>query len=461
MSYKMIDLFAGCGGLEDGFLQSGKYEDIAAVEWLQPQVKTLINRLETKWGIKDAKNRVMCFDIQREDELFKGWSDDSKAPSREMLSNGKASRYKTGPYGDGKGLDHFVNAAGGIDIIIGGPPCQAYSVAGRVRDENGMKDDYRNYLFEHYLSVVNRYQPKVFVFENVPGLLSAMSDGTPIIQLIESGFSSIGYEIVDDVKKYAKVDASDYGVPQNRERLIILGIRKDLCEDVQVILHRFYLEILPKYKSKKKKTVAEAIGDLPKITPIINDEELKSRIGYSKPECHTTWHRARHHSLRDVEIYRMLANDIQSGRNEYVDSKSNGGRTRNLPEHDMDKWKLFKFYNQGDVEVEQSIQKKLVNYPVPDFVWEEFWLDQEINARGIQLDLTMVENAISLDEISKEKLVAAMREITDLDNPNSVAQMKVWLAEQGVEAESLGKKDVAKLMDEVEGDVKDALLLRQ
>ena len=110
MSYKMIDLFAGCGGLEDGFLQSGKYEDIAAVEWLQPQVKTLINRLETKWGIKDAKNRVMCFDIQREDELFKGWSDDSKAPSREMLSNGKASRYKTGPYGDGKGLDHFVNA---------------------------------------------------------------------------------------------------------------------------------------------------------------------------------------------------------------------------------------------------------------------------------------------------------------------------------------------------------------
>lgn len=207
-------------------------------------------------------------------------------------------------------------------IIIGGPPCQAYSVAGRVRDENGMKDDYRNYLFEHYLSVVNRYQPKVFVFENVPGLLSAMSDGTPIIQLIKSGFSSIGYEIVDDVKKYAKVDASDYGVPQNRERLIILGIRKDLCEDVQVILHRFYLEILPKYKSKKKKTVAEAIGDLPKITPIINDEELKSRIGYSKPECHTTWHRARHHSLRDVEIYRMLANDIQSGRNEYVDSKS-------------------------------------------------------------------------------------------------------------------------------------------
>lgn len=142
-------------------------------------------------------------------------------------------------------------------------------------------------------------------------------------------------------------------------------------------------------------------------------------------------------------------------------TKSNGGRTRNLPEHDEDKWKLFKFYNQRDVEVEQSIQKKLVRYPVPDFVWEEFWLDQEINDRGIQLDLTMVENAISLDEVSKEKLGAAMRKITDLDNPNSVAQMKVWLSDQGIEVESLGKKDVAKLMDAVDGDVKDALQLRQ
>lgn len=142
-------------------------------------------------------------------------------------------------------------------------------------------------------------------------------------------------------------------------------------------------------------------------------------------------------------------------------TKSNGGRTRNLPEHDGDKWSLFKFYNQRDVEVEQSIQKKLMKYPVPGFVWEEFWLDQEINDRGIQLDMMMVDNAISLDEISKEKLSIAMREITDLDNPNSVVQMKDWLFERGIEAESLGKKDVAKLMDVVDGDVKDALQLRQ
>ena len=182
--YKMIDLFAGCGGLEDGFLQSQRYIDVAAVEWLQPQVKTLIQRLKTRWSIADADERVMCFDIQKEEELFGGWEDNSSAPSPELLPNGKKSRYKTGPYGIGKGLDHFVEAAHGIDIIIGGPPCQAYSIAGRVRDENGMRDDYRNYLFEHYLNVVNRYKPKVFVFENVPGLLSAMPDGTPITTLI-------------------------------------------------------------------------------------------------------------------------------------------------------------------------------------------------------------------------------------------------------------------------------------
>ena len=144
-------------------------------------------------------------------------------------------------------------------------------------------------------------------------------------------------------------------------------------------------------------------------------------------------------------------------------TKSNGGRTRNLPEHDPEKWELFKFYNQRDVEVEQSIQKKLHNFPVPDFVWEEFWLDQEINDRGIQLDLTLVENAIALDEISKDKLSDAMKNITELDNPNSVAQMKQWLSDQGVEAESLGKKVVAQMIadDDIDEDVTEALKLRQ
>lgn len=144
-------------------------------------------------------------------------------------------------------------------------------------------------------------------------------------------------------------------------------------------------------------------------------------------------------------------------------TKSNGGRTRNLPEHDPEKWELFKFYNQRDVEVEQSIQKKLHNFTVPDFVWEEYWLDQEINDRGILLDLTLVKNAIALDEISKDKLSDAMKDLTELENPNSVAQMKQWLSDQGVKAESLGKKDVAKMIadEDIDEDVTEALRLRQ
>ena len=298
--YKFVDLFAGCGGLEDGFLQSGRYEDIAAVEWLKPQVNTLVKRLQTKWGIADAEDRVLNFDIQREEELFNG--------------------YKDAQFGTNKGLDYLVNKASGIDVIIGGPPCQAYSVAGRVRDEHGMKDDYRNYLFEHYCSVVARYKPLAFVFENVPGLLSATPDGTPIVERIRKGFRDIGYEIVDDLKKYARIDASDYGVPQARTRMVIVGLRRGCSSDVQSELHDFYQKILPKYKTKKI-TVADAIGDLPPIYPSFDPENHKDGNAYSVPETNITWHTSRYHSIRDMEIFKMLAEDIESGRNEYVNSK--------------------------------------------------------------------------------------------------------------------------------------------
>jgi DNA (cytosine-5)-methyltransferase 1 len=297
--YKFIDLFAGCGGLEDGFLQSGKYEDVAAVEWLKPQVNTLIHRLETKWGVSNAAERVMHFDIQREEELFAGWDDPE--------------------FGKGKGLDYFVEKAGGIDIIIGGPPCQAYSVAGRVRDENGMKDDYRNYLFEHYLNVVNRYRPKLFVFENVPGILSASPSGVPITDLIREGFERIGYEITNDLKN-AKVNAADYGVPQNRERMIIVGIRKDCCDGIQEKLDRFYNVLLPEYRTEKKMTVREAIGDLPVCVPFYDEEHHKKRKSHETPESNYSWHRPRYHSLRDMDTFKILAEDIESGAREY-DSK--------------------------------------------------------------------------------------------------------------------------------------------
>ena len=141
-------------------------------------------------------------------------------------------------------------------------------------------------------------------------------------------------------------------------------------------------------------------------------------------------------------------------------TKVNGGRTRNLPEHAPDKWEIFKAYNRRDVEVELSIKQKLLKFPVPDTVWSEYHIDQEINDRGIMLDMDVVENAIAFDEKSKSSLMISMQNITNLDNPNSVAQMKQWLSENGIETESLGKKDVAGLIKETDGDITAALKLR-
>ncbi len=141
-------------------------------------------------------------------------------------------------------------------------------------------------------------------------------------------------------------------------------------------------------------------------------------------------------------------------------TKANGGRTRNLPHHDTEKWNLFKNYNKRDVEVEMSIQKRLTKYPVPENIWEEYRLDQEINDRGIALDMDVVENAIRFDERSKSKLMETMKSITNLENPNSVVQMKQWLADNGMETESLGKKDVARLIPDAPDKLKKALQLR-
>lgn len=142
-------------------------------------------------------------------------------------------------------------------------------------------------------------------------------------------------------------------------------------------------------------------------------------------------------------------------------TKTNGGRTRNLPQHDMEKWEQFKAYNLRDVETEMSIQKKLTRFPVPDFIWDEYHLDQEINDRGIGLDMTLVEQAIAIDSISRKNLTQQIQDLTDLDNPNSVAQMKGWLSNNGLEMDTLGKKAVAETLKTAPKHLADVLSLRQ
>lgn len=297
---KSIDLFAGCGGLMDGFEQSGHYDTIAAVEWEKAPCRNLEKRLKEKWKYKDADQRVLRFDIQRTEELFEGWNEDPD-------------------YGSSVGLDKLINVAEGIDVIIGGPPCQAYSIAGRVRDENGMRDDYRNYLFESYIKVLERYQPKAFIFENVPGILSAKPGDRNIIEIIQESFDEAGYCLLSDLSE-AIIDFAEYGVPQNRKRIIIFGVKKDYFgEKAAEIVKQFYETNLPKYKTKKKKTVQEAIGDLPKLYPVAEDIKINgARTRHSLPQPEVPNHIARWQSDRDVGIFKLLTEDIESGRCEYT-----------------------------------------------------------------------------------------------------------------------------------------------
>ena len=142
-------------------------------------------------------------------------------------------------------------------------------------------------------------------------------------------------------------------------------------------------------------------------------------------------------------------------------TKINGGRTRNLPTDEIDKWQQFKAYNKRDVEAEIQIQQRLIKFPVPEDIWDEYHLDQEINDRGIKVDMDFVKQAIAMDDISHERLLTVMQQITNLDNPNSVQQMKDWLFENGLEMETLGKKAVAEKLKETDGELNEVLSLRQ
>lgn len=297
--YHTIELFAGCGGLLEGFLQQGGFDTLACVEWETYPCETLVKRLSTKWRHKNAKNEVVRFDIQRTAELINGFEDKE--------------------YGIHEGLAKLIGNQN-VDVIVGGPPCQAYSLAGRIRDEHGMKEDYRNYLFESYINIVNFFKPKFFVFENVIGLLSAAPDGYPIVNRIKDTFLEAGYKVADNFRD-TLFEVADYGVPQHRKRVIIIGVRiEDFGDDVtSQMISDFYKNVMPSLR-KPQRTVADAIGDLPKIYPL--EEPIKEK---GKKYSHAPIlseivlnHIPRFHSKRDIEVFRFLADDIKSGRKEYT-----------------------------------------------------------------------------------------------------------------------------------------------
>ena len=301
--FTFIDLFAGCGGLSEGFLQTGKFEGLAHVEWESPMINTLRQRLIDKWNHteEDAKKRVIKFDVQKTDELINGnWTDETKALyAKENHSDIIAN-----------GLKGLVGES--VDLIIGGPPCQAYSIAGRAQSPTGMKFDYRNYLFESFVKIVDAFKPKVFVFENVPGLLSACPGDKPVRLRIFEAFKSIGYDIrTPENLKNSVFCAEDFDVPQKRNRVIIIGTQHGSGLNVE----DFY-KSLDSHKSKKNHiTVKEAIGNMPKLFP---KEKIlrvgRNNVSHEQRDGETIdLHIPRYHGERDQRLFKeWLSNNMNT-----------------------------------------------------------------------------------------------------------------------------------------------------
>ncbi len=286
--YNFIDLFAGCGGLSEGFYKQG-FNALAHVEIDPTACKTLRTRMKY-YGYKNADDAVLEIDITRDDVI-------------DCIN--KAVNEQT------------------VDVIIGGPPCQAYSSLGRAKDDNAMQDDPRNYLFESYVKVLNYYMPKFFVFENVTGMLTAKINGEHIVNKIVASLGE-NYKVKFDPQMNV-LNSANYGVPQIRKRVIIIGVRKDIDIEPEemyasIIKTHFDPEMSQEERKGLKKyvTVRDAIEELPSLRPgegktsvpfkySMNNEFLK-KIG-SKKLDYLMDHVARNHNEMDIKRYTIMAKE--------------------------------------------------------------------------------------------------------------------------------------------------------
>jgi len=267
----VIDIFAGCGGLSLGFKKAGC--DVCS------HIEIDKNCCETLQENALPKERVLNVDITEYSSYLK----DLKKSIPDKL-----------------------------DGIIGGPPCQAYSIAGRNKEENKMDKDPRNFLFESFVYLLKELKPNFFIFENVTGMLSAKPFGININEQIYKSFEKAGYFIRSNFKECV-FEMSDFGIPQKRKRVIIFGIKKSSFKNYEEIVESFYFEMHKDKKKRKKKTVKDTIGDLPKLFPqkVINKKSHSSSEYFSE-------HEPRFHNERDIKIFSLLAKDIETGKNKYT-----------------------------------------------------------------------------------------------------------------------------------------------
>lgn len=285
--YNFIDLFAGCGGLGEGFYKQN-FNALAHVEINPVACKTLRTRMK-HYGYENADESVLELDITSEDVL-------------ERIENAV------------KGQE--------VDIIIGGPPCQAYSSLGRAKDENAMQDDPRNYLFESYVKVLNKYLPKFFVFENVTGMLTAKINGEHIVNKIVEALSE-NYKVKFD-PKINVLNSANYGVPQIRKRVIIIGVRKDIDIEPEemyagITKTHYDPEMCEDERNEliKYVTVREAIEELPAVRPGEGEQEIQfvskknneflKRIASNENILRD--HVARNHNDKDIERYIAMSSN--------------------------------------------------------------------------------------------------------------------------------------------------------
>lgn len=278
--YNFIDLFAGCGGLSEGFYKQG-FKALTHVEIDHFACQTLKTRMEY-YGYKDAENSVLELDITSKDVI-----------SRISEVVGKKR----------------------VDLIIGGPPCQSFSTLGRAKDGDGMVNDPRNYLFESYIKVLDKFKPKIFVFENVTGLLSARIQGDLIVTKILKELGK-NYKVVSNPSSMV-LNSADYGVPQIRKRVIIIGVRNDLNtspEEIYKGIKKTHCDSSEDSASGLKRyvTVKDAIGELPKLkpgegeksilfSPQIDNDFLRNIRPQKK--YHLSDHISRTHNELDIQRY--------------------------------------------------------------------------------------------------------------------------------------------------------------
>lgn len=313
---KFLDLFAGAGGLSEGFVREG-FEPVAHVELWEAACYTLKTREAFHYLENNGQDEVYAQYLRGEitrDELYAHIPKErlDSVICKEISDNTLQAIFKK--------IDELKDNDD-IDLIVGGPPCQAYSLVGRARDPNGMRDDARNYLYQYYARFLDRYQPKFFVFENVLGLQSAKDkDGNLYFDLMRQKFEEVGYRT-----KYRVLSADDYGILQKRKRIILIGKRTDADFDypeLDVVQHHFTVKAalsgLPPLKAGK--------GDVHSCQPVTNHSRWldEAQISTNLP---ITFHYARPNCDRDLKIYRRAV------------SLWNNGQRRLSYDRLPDKWK--------------------------------------------------------------------------------------------------------------------------